>query len=150
MARVFKRLVCLGLVSVTISGCSTIGKSTATGAGVGGLAGGIAGSFIPGDESSKPRNVIIGAAAGATIGALSGALIHKSMEDKEREAFAKGQVAGKSSSSRGTTVASGNSSGSRKYVPPKIERRWVEDEIRGNVLVEAHYEQVIVEEGHWE
>ena len=54
------------------------------------------------------------------------------------------------SSGHATLVASGNGSGNRKYVSPKIERRWVEDEIRGNVLVEAHYEQVIVEEGHWE
>ena len=142
--------LCLSACAGLISGCSTFGKSTGAGAGVGALAGGIAGSFIPGDESSKPRNVIVGAAAGATLGALSGALIHKTMEDRERDAFEKGKSSTSKSSNRGTVVASGNGSGNRRYVPPKIERRWVEDEIRGNVMVEAHYEQVIVEEGHWE
>lgn len=149
MAKFFKRFFAVCVMAALLSGCSTFGKSTAAGAGTGAVVGGIAGSFLPGDESSKPKNILIGAAAGATVGALSGALIHKSMEDKERDAFEKGKSANKSSG-RGTVVASGNGSGNRRYIPPKIERRWVDDEIRGNILVEGHYEQVIVEEGHWE
>jgi len=47
-------------------------------------------------------------------------------------------------------VSTRSGSGSRRFIPPKVERRFVEDEIRGNTLVEAHYEQVIVEDGRWE
>ena len=131
-------------------GCETLGKSTAAGAGVGATAGGIAGSFMPGDDSSKPRNVIFGAATGAVIGALSGALIHKNMEENECDAFEKGKLAALKKSGHGVVVTAGSSSGSRRYIPPKIERRWVEDDIHGNILIESHYEQVIVEEGHWD
>jgi hypothetical protein len=137
-------------LSSIISGCSSLGKSTAAGAGVGVTAGGFVGNMLPGDSSSRPNHIIIGAATGAAVGALSGALIHKSMEESEREGFEKGKTEGSKNTGRGTLVASGSGSGNRKYVAPKVERRWIEDEIRGNILVEAHYEQVIVEEGHWE
>jgi gas vesicle protein len=137
----------LGVTFLTLTACSTTTKSTLTGAGVGAAVGGIAGSFLPGAE---PQNVIVGAVAGGTLGALSGALIHKSMEDKEREAFEKGKSSKDSNSNRSSTVASGPHSDSKRYVPPRIERRWLDEEIRGNTLIEGHYEQVIVEEGHWE
>jgi hypothetical protein len=133
-----------------ISGCSSLGKSTAAGAGVGATTGGLVGSMLPGGDSARPSNIIIGAATGAAIGGLSGALIHKSMEESGREGFEKGKAEGAKSNGHGTLVASSSASGNRKYVAPKIERRWVDDEIHGNVLIEAHYEQVIVEEGHWE
>lgn len=132
------------------TGCETLNKSTAAGAGVGATAGAVAGSFIPGDDSSKPRNVIFGAATGAVIGALGGALIHKNMEEHERDSFEKGKATGAKNSGHGTVISTGGGSGSRRYIPPKIERRWVEDDIHGNILVESHYEQVIVEEGHWD
>jgi hypothetical protein len=139
----------LSVVLLALSACSTLTKSTLTGAGAGAAFGGIAGSLVPGD-SHKPQNIIIGAVAGGTLGALSGALIHKTMEDHEREAFEKGKNSKSNDQSHGALVSSGYNSGSRHYVPPKIERRFVGDEIHGNTLVEAHYEQVVVEEGHWE
>jgi hypothetical protein len=143
----FFPLISLGLV---ISACATAGKSTSAGAAAGALVGGIAGSFLPGDEASKPQNVIVGGLAGGTLGGLTGALIHKSMEEKERDAFEKGKHSSSRETSKNSSVPSGKGSSSGRYIPPKIERRWVEDEIRGNTLIEAHYEQVIVEEGHWE
>ena len=150
MANVFKRITGIVCLVIVASGCGTFTKSTLTGAGVGAAAGGIAGSLLPGDSSSKPQNVLVGSIAGATLGALSGALIHKNMEDKERDSFEKGRALGSSSSSRGHLASSSDNSNNKRFVPPKVERRWVDDEIKGNVLVEAHYEQVIVEEGRWE
>jgi uncharacterized protein YcfJ len=150
MVQVFKFLVFSIAVCGLISGCSSLGKSTTAGAGVGATAGGLIGNMVPGDDSSRPSHIIIGAATGAAIGALSGALIHKSMEESERDGFDKGKTEAAKNFGRGTLASSGTGSGNRRYVPPKIERRYIEDEIRGNVLVEAHYEQVIVEEGHWE
>jgi len=149
MAKYYKGCVLIAVAGTLLSGCSTIGKSTAAGAGVGGLVGGVTGSFLPGDESSKPKNILVGAVAGGAVGALSGALIHKSMEDKERDAFEKGKSEG-AKTSKGSLASASSRSTSGRYIPPKIERRWVDDEVRGNILVEGHYEQVIVEEGHWE
>ena len=126
MAKVLNIAVSLAVISALGVGCSTLNKSTATGAGTGAAFGGIAGSLIPGDSSDKPKNIFVGAIAGATIGALSGALIHKNMEDKEREAFDKGKKASQSSSSRGSVVSSSNGSSHRHFSPPKIERRWME------------------------
>ncbi|MEQ1875509.1 MAG: hypothetical protein ABL958_02610 [Bdellovibrionia bacterium] len=148
MAKFIEVFLVFGMSCVLFSGCSSMGKSASAGGGIGALAGGIAGSLLPGDESSKPKNVLVGAAAGATIGALGGALVHRSMEEKEREAFEKGKSV--NSRAGGTVVSSTRGSGNRRFTPPKIERRWVEDEIRGNTLIEAHYEQIIVEEGRWE
>ncbi len=150
MAKVFKNYAAIIFVAGLSVSCTTLNKSTAAGAGTGAFAGGIAGSLLPGDSSDKPKNVIVGALAGATIGALGGALIHKNMEDKEREAFEKGKAASLNGSSRGTLTSSSRGSSSRRFSPAKVERRWLDDEVRGNVLIEGHYEQVIVEEGRWE
>jgi len=84
-----ERFLIIGVSTAVLSGCSSLGKSTAAGMGIGGAAGGIAGSFLPGDENARPKNILIGTVAGATLGGLSGALIHRSMEEKEREAFEK-------------------------------------------------------------
>jgi hypothetical protein len=150
LVQIFKLAVYSIALCLVASGCETLNKSTAAGAGVGATAGAVAGSFMPGDDSSKPRNVIFGAATGAVIGALGGALIHKNMEEHERAAFEKGKSTGTKGSGLGTVVSSSGGYGSRRYFPPKIERRWVDDDIHGNVLIESHYEQVIVEEGHWD
>ncbi|MEQ1664557.1 MAG: hypothetical protein ABL927_04190 [Bdellovibrionales bacterium] len=150
MAKIFKRAIFLGGLIGFLSACSSLSKSTWAGAGYGAAVGGIAGSLVPGGSSSKPNNIIVGAATGATLGALSGALIHKTMEDHERESFDKGKSEGLLSGSRGRLASTTSGSGSAHYTSPKIERRWVDEEIKGNVLVEGHYEQVIVEEGHWE
>jgi hypothetical protein len=149
MAIKCKYLALAASSALLTTGCSTLGGSTAAGAGYGAAVGGVAGSLIPGGSNSKPKNILIGSATGATLGALSGALIHKNMEDREREAFQNGKNSG-GNGSHGTLVSSSRGSISRRYIAPKIERRWVDDEIRGNILVEGHYEQVVVEEGRWE
>lgn len=138
-------LILLGLALLTF-GCSTAGKSTAAGGAIGAGAGGIAGSFLPGNQ---PQNIVVGTIAGGTVGALSGALIHKSIEDKERDAFEKGKKESKNDKGNGGPIGF---NASKRWIAPRLERRWKDEELLegGKVLDEGHYQDVVVEEGHWE
>lgn len=131
---------------IRVNACSTGPKSTIVGGAIGAGAGGIAGSFLPGNQ---PQNIVVGALAGGTIGALSGALIHKSIEDKEHDSYEKGKKEGKSERGPGGPIGF---NAAKRWLSPKLERRWKDEELLdgGKVLDEGHYQDVVVEEGHWE
>jgi hypothetical protein len=127
-------------------GCSTPTRSTLAGGAIGAGAGGLAGSFLPGNT---PQNIVIGSIAGGTLGALSGALIHKSIEDKERDSYEKGKKDSKNDRSSGGAMGF---NAAKRWLAPRLERRWKDEELLegGKVLDEGHYQDVVVEEGHWE
>ena len=128
-------------------GCATGGRSTLFGAGVGAGAGAGIGAMVdPGPKGEgRIRNVFIGAAAGSLIGAGTGYLAHGGIENREKDAFEKGKKEGKKTPSDFV----GGSPGEPTLLPPRVEGRFVDEQVRGNVFVPAHFEYVIVEPARW-
>ena len=129
-----------------LSACATGGKSTLLGTGVGaGVGAGIGALADPGPKGEgRIRNVFIGAAAGSLIGAGAGYLGHELVESKEKAAYEKGKKDSEKSQS-----VSDSGSAAPVLLPPRVESRFVEEQVRGNVFVPAHFEYVIVEPARW-
>ena len=132
--------------ALSISACATSSKSLLFGAGTGAAAGaGIGGLVDPGPKGhGRIKNAYVGAAAGAVLGGAAGYLIHDSMEARESAAFEKGKSNGLSRASLAST--GGNTP---NLIPPKVEVRFVDDQVKGNIFVPAHFEYVILEPAHW-
>lgn len=143
-----KSLSCLIALSagLLMSGCASSSKSMLFGAGTGAAAGAGIGALVdPGPKGhGRIKNAYVGAAAGAVLGGAAGYLIHDAAEAKTSLAFEKGR-------SEGLLKASQNSeSGSPpNLVPAKVEVRFVDDQVKGNVFVPAHFEYVILEPARW-
>jgi hypothetical protein len=90
------------------------------------------------------RNVFIGAAAGSLIGAGAGYFAHDLVESRERDAFEKGKKEGSKAQAAGNVAP-----GAPVLLPPRVESRFVDEQVRGNVFVPAHFEYVIVEPARW-
>jgi hypothetical protein len=146
MKKLWKHGLCL-LTLVSLSACATSGRSTLLGTGVGaGVGAGIGALADPGPKGEgRIRNVFIGAAAGSLIGAGAGYLGHELVEKKERAAYEKG----KKDSAKDQTGNASEDSGAPVLIPPRVESRFVEEQVRGNVFVPAHFEYVIVEPARW-
>jgi hypothetical protein len=130
-----------GLVIVTaLCGCATESKSVGTGAAIGALGGAAIGGIAdPGKNGEyRTRNVLVGAALGTVAGVVSGALIHKKMEEAKKVAFEKGQTNPKGGS--GTAPA---------LTEPKVEARWIEGHAQGNRFIDGHWEYLILEPARW-
>jgi len=123
-------------------GSATSGKSTLLGNSIGaGIGAGIGAMVDPGPKGEgRIRNVFVGAAAGSLIGAGAGYFEHSLLENRENEAYEKGQKEGLKES-----VGSGTGGKSPVLIPPRIESRFVDEQVRGNVYVPPHFEYVIVE-----
>lgn len=134
------------LIAILISGCATSGKTTLLGSGIGvGLGAGV-GAIANGGPSgrNKIRNVFIGATAGSLLGAGAGYLAQELIEKREQDAFDKGKKEGQK------PIANYNGEpGQPVLVPPRVEGRYVEDQVRGNTFVPAHFEYQIVEPARW-
>ncbi len=133
----------LGLI---LSGCATSAKSTLFGAGTGAAAGAGIGALVnPGPKGEgRIKNAYIGASAGAILGGAAGYLLHETASAKESAAFEKGRNEGLS------RAANANGNGQPpNLIPPKVEVRFVDDQIKGNVFVPAHFEYVILEPARW-
>ena len=133
--------------SLIFGGCATGGKSTLFGAGVGaGMGAGIGAMVNPGPKGEgRIRNVFIGAAAGSLIGAGTGYLAHGGIESREKESFEKGKKEGK----KVPSDYMGGAPGEPTLLPPRVEARFVDEQVRGNIFVPAHFEYVIVEPARW-
>lgn len=142
----FKIAVWATTVVLTGSGCATSGKSTLLGSGIGaGVGAGVGAMVDPGPKGEgRIRNVFIGAAAGSLIGAGTGYFSHDLIEGRENDAYAKG----KSDGAKGQ-AAGGGTPGAPVLLPPRIEARFVDEQVRGTVFVPAHFEYVIVEPARW-
>ncbi len=146
MDLIWRALSALGMVALA-AGCATSGKSTLLGTGVGaGVGAGIGAMVHPGPKGEgRIRNVFIGAAAGSLIGAGAGYLAHGAIEDREQGAYEKG----KAELARVQAAAAGTTPGAPTLLPPRIEARFVDEQIRGNSFIPAHFEYVIVEPARW-
>ncbi|MBI3556390.1 MAG: hypothetical protein HY074_09025 [Deltaproteobacteria bacterium] len=127
-------------------GCATSGRSTLLGAGAGaGLGAGIGAMVDPGPKGEgRIRNVFIGAAAGSLVGAGAAYLAHEEVMDREKASYEKGKK-----DSEKPSTASSAPTGAPVLLPPRVESRFVDEQVRGNVYVPAHFEYVIVEPARW-
>lgn len=145
MKRTNRALLSLLLISIT-SGCATSGRTTLVGSGVGaGLGAGIGAMVDPGPKGEgRIRNVFIGAAAGSLLGAGAGYLAHEEIADREKASYEKGRK-----DAGASNAAQGSAGSAPLLLPPRIETRFVDEQVRGNVYVPAHFEYVIVEPARW-
>lgn len=145
MRRMFELMAAAALMVLTPA-CATSGRSTLLGAGAGaGLGAGISAMVDPGPKGEgRIRNVFIGAAAGSLIGAGAGYLAHEEIADREKASYEKG----KKDAGRPNAVTPGLP-GAPVLLPPRVESRFVDEQVRGNVYVPAHFEYVIVEPARW-
>jgi PPE-repeat protein len=134
--------ICLSLF---VSGCASTGKATLLGSGIGAAVGAGAGlAAYPGKKGQfTARNVIVGGALGGLLGAGAGFIAHELVEKGEREGFEKG----KAESGKANSVSA--NLGKPTLIPAKVESRFVDDQVRGNVFVPAHVEYIIVEPARW-
>lgn len=136
--------ICLYL---SLAGCATSSKSVLLGAGSGAAAGAGIGAMVdPGPNGrGRIKNAYVGAAAGAVLGGAAGYLLHETTEAHESAAFEKGKSEGLSRSAQ----AGGNGQ-PPNLVPAKVEVRFVDDQVKGNTFIPAHFEYVIQEAAHWD
>ena len=141
LSNVATAVVCLAV----LSGCATSGRSTLLGAGAGaGIGAGVGAMVNPGPKGEgRIRNVFIGAAAGSLLGAGIGNFAHEGIEGREKAAYEKGKKEGTE------TQAVGGADGAPVLLPPRVEARFVDEQVRGSVYVPAHFEYVIVEPARW-
>jgi outer membrane lipoprotein SlyB len=136
----------LFVTTIIISACATSTKSVMLGASSGAAAGAGIGVLVdPGPKGhGRIKNAYVGAAAGAVLGGAAGYLIHDSMEARESAAFEKGK-------SEGLTKLSQVSSNGNppNLIPPKVEVRFVDDQVKGNSFIPAHFEYIILEPARW-
>lgn len=140
------KLLFVATIAFSLTACSTGSKSMLFGAGTGAAAGAGIGALVdPGPKGrGRIKNAYVGAAAGAVLGGAAGYLIHDSMESRESAAFEKGKSEGLTRASKATS--DGNPP---NLIPPKVEVRFVDDQVKGNVFVPAHFEYIILEPARW-
>jgi len=133
-------------IATQVTACASKGKSMLFGAGTGAAAGGAIGALVDPGPSGRGRikNAYVGAAAGAVLGGAAGLLVHDSMESREAAAREKARSDGMLKA-----VQSGSAGAPPNLVPAKVEVRFVEDQVKGNVFVPAHFEYVILEPARW-
>lgn len=132
--------------ALALSACTTSSKSMLFGAGTGAAAGAGIGALVdPGPKGQgRIKNAYVGAAAGAALGGAAGYMMRNSMKARESAAFEMG-------TSDGLTKASQATSGGNtpNLIPAKVEVRFVDDQVKGNIFVPAHFEYVILEPARW-
>lgn len=145
MYQQMRLIVALGLAT-QIAACASTGKSVLFGAGTGAAAGGAIGALVDPGPSGRGRikNAYVGAAAGAVLGGAAGLLVHDTIESREAAAREKAKSDGMLKAIQG-----GGSGSPPNLVPAKVEIRFVEDQVKGNVFVPAHFEYVILEPARW-
>ena len=133
-------------LSILVTGCATSGQSTLAGMGVGGAFGAGVGAIADGGDNgqNRIRNVFIGATAGSLLGAGAGYLAHDATKKAEKEAYLNGKKDGQKESQRSV-----DSSHDPVLLPPRVEARYVEDQVRGSTFVPGHVEYQIVEPARW-
>lgn len=124
--RMIKGIV-LMIVMSGVCGCSTVGKSLALGASIGGVSGAMMGEGFTENHSAGRAT---GALIGTVLGGLVGYLAHK--DKSEIKPAQKAQEEDTPMLTR-----------------PKVRRVWVKDEIKGRRFVKGHWEYVLEENSEW-
>lgn len=133
------------ITAFLVCGCATNGHSTLLGMGLGAVSGATAGYALDSGPNARymPQNVGIGTAVGAVVGAVAGFLTHQLC--KPTPALANPAPA------MPQHLTSNLASGVTQplLTTPKVETRYVEDQVKGDTYVPGHMEYKIVEPSQW-
>ncbi len=120
----------------------TLGAGAAAGGAVGAAA---SWNYSKGSSAQRAKNVVIGTALGAGVGAIAGHAIHKSQEKKIQAAIEESQR----KAGRAPQGYYGDPAGlaNGRWEPAKLERRYLEGYVDGNIYHEPHFVWVLIEPG---
>jgi len=139
--------VFLLITILSISGCATSGQTTLLGLGIGTVVGGSMGALAPSGPKGRlrSRNTFIG----TTIGAIVGAAIAYIVRPKEEKSTEKAELI---SDKKTMDLFRPKYTGDKNeptLLEPRVETRYIDDQVRGNVFVPGHLEYQIVEPAQW-
>jgi hypothetical protein len=134
------------LASFALAGCSTNGHSTLTGLGIGALSGASVGLAIdPGPKARyRTQNIGIGVATGAIVGAITGFLFHRNDKNTTQPKLLDGPSALDTANNPATSPLF-----QPELTQPKVETRFIDDQVKGSTFVPGHLEYQIVEPSKW-
>ena len=132
------------VVVVPLMGCTTMKESLVLGAVAGATTGAAINNSIDRENSKAATN---GALAGAVIGLAASYFIHDGMEKRDSRVRRETLLnLDKFNVSRPTTQ---ESDGDYYVTKPRIETQCFDSDVRGNKLIEAHCESVIMDRPEW-
>lgn len=127
-----KRLILI-MITLTLSSCASMEKSTILGAVIGATAGGLIGNSA-GDGDRRGHSTSVGAAVGAGLGGLIGYAAYKDKQKKaQQETLKENPFASKAPS----------------LTAPKVRRVWVPSRIEGDRYIDGHYMYLIEKTSGW-
>lgn len=121
------------ILSLTLSACASMEKSTILGAVIGGTAGGLIGNSA-GNDGKKDQSTLIGAAVGVGLGSLIGYSAYKDKQKKQQQE---------------TLKQNPFDSQAPSLTAPKVRRVWVPARIEGDKYIDGHYMYVIEKTSGW-
>lgn len=130
-----------------VSACATNGQTTLVGMGVGTLVGGIVGALA--DASPKGRlrgqSMFCGSTIGGLVGAGAGYLFHPNDPKKAEMA----EAASQANALINPKAKPPQTIDHPLVVPPQVETRYVDDQVKGNTFVPGHLEFQMIQPGQW-
>lgn len=130
-----------------VQGCATSGQTTLLGLGIGSLAGGTIGALVDAGPKDRLRgqNLFCGSSIGGLLGASGAYLLHPN--DSKRAEIA--DMASQTNALMKPKQQAIDSADHPLVVPPQVETRYVDDQVKGNTFVPGHLEFQIVQPGQW-
>jgi hypothetical protein len=132
---------------IFISGCATSGQTTLLGLGVGSLVGGAFGAAMDGGPRARlrPQNIFMGSALGGVLAATTAFFLHPDPEKKTEMA----DIAAKTNELMRPKKAVPEATEQPLLVPPKVETRYIDDQVKGSTFVPGHLEFQITQPSQW-
>lgn len=113
------------------------------GAVLGASAGAIGSRTSP--HSDRIKSVLIGTVGGLAVGSVAGHIVHQQSSRSKEDDSSSDPVPAPS----GGHMPSTTQSGSPTLLPARTEAFFVDDQVRNNVFIPAHFEYRIVEPARW-
>lgn len=127
------KMLTLIILSIYLSACASVERSTILGAVLGGTIGGLIGNSN-GHDGRREQSTLVGAAIGTGLGSLIGYSSYKEEQKKQREQ---------------TLKQNPLESRTPFLTAPKVRRVWVPAKIEGDKYVDGHYMYVIEKTSTW-
>ena len=137
----------LGIAMPFLMGCTTMKESLLMGAISGAVSGAVINHAVDRDNSNASTN---GAMTGAAVGLAASYFIHDRLESRDAKVRRETLLnLDKFSVSRPSVNSNENHDDDYFVTSPKVETECFDSNVRGNKLIEAHCESVIVERPEW-
>ena len=137
-------LMCIGVVS--LMGCATMKQSLLLGVATGATTGALINHSVDRDNPSAATN---GAIGGAVVGLAASYFIHDGLESRDAKVRRETLLNLDKFNVSHPPVDSGASDDDYYVTSPKVETQCFDSDVRGNKLIEAHCESVIVDRPEW-